>query len=114
MPSPLVVVDIARSLPSWNAAGERVELEAFVRNVRASLAVLVAGERGATVARSAFERRKADPQDPEKRPDFDGLSGQERAALAQLAGSVQSEAVRRGIVTAAGAGGGVRGAGRGD
>lgn len=113
MASPLVVIDVARALPSWNPAGERAELETFVRNVRANLAVLVAGERGATVARAAFEHRKADPQDPEKRPDFDGLSGQERAALAQVAGQVQAEAVTRGIIAAV-AGVGVKGPGRGD
>jgi hypothetical protein len=113
MPSPLLVLEIARALPSWNPTAERAELEALVRNVRAGLVVLVAGERGANVARAAFEHRKADPQDPEKRPDFDELSGQERAALAQLAGQVQAEAVSRGLITAA-AGAGVRGAGRGD
>ena len=113
MPSPLVVVDVARALPSWNPAGERTELEPVVRNVRASLVVIIAGERGATVAAAAFAHRVADPQDPEKRPSFDGLSGPERAALAQLAGQVQAEAVTRGIVTAA-AGSGVKGASRGN
>jgi hypothetical protein len=113
MPSPLVVIAVARALPSWNPAGERAELETFVRNVRADLAALIVGERGAAVARAAFDHRKADPQDPEKRPDFDGLSGQERAALAQLAGQVQAEAVARGIVTAT-AGAGVKGASRGN
>lgn len=101
MPSPLVVVDVARALPTWDPGDERTDLEDTVRNVRAALVVLLAGQRGAAVARAAFEHRRDDPQDPEKRPDFDGLSGQERAELAQLAGQVQSEAVARGIVTAA-------------
>lgn len=109
MPSPLLVLDVARTLPSWNPAGERSELEPFVRNVRAALVVLIAGERGAGVAPAAFARRAADPQDPEKRPSYEGLSAQERAALTQLGGQVQAEAVQRGIVPAAPEGGaGVR------
>jgi hypothetical protein len=102
MPSPWVVVDVAWTLPTWNPAGERAELEPVVRNVRASLLVIVAGQRGAAVARAAFEHRVSDPQDPEKRPSFEGLSGAERAALAQLAAGVQSEALARGIVAAGG------------
>lgn len=108
MSSPLVVVDVTRAIPSWDPGEGMAELGTLVRNVRAGLIALTAGQRGAAVARAAFEHRRGDPNDPEKRPDFDGLSGQERAALAQLAGQVQSEAVARGIVTGAG-GAGVRG-----
>lgn len=109
--SPIEVVNVARTLPTWNPNGTRAELEILVRNTRAMLAVLVAGERG-NVARAAFERRKADPQDPEKRSSFDTLSARERGDLAQLAVDVQSEAERRGLIAAAGAG--VRGARRGN
>jgi hypothetical protein len=113
MPSPWVVLDVARTLPTWDPEGERSAAEATVRNVRAALIVLVAGQRGANVARAAFDQRRGDPQDPEKREDFDALSAREKGELAQLAAHVQSEAEKRGIVTAVG-GAGVRGLGRGD
>lgn len=106
--SPWGVLEVARDLPVWDPEGNWASLGPVVRNVRADLLMLVAGERGANVARAAFNHRRADPQDPEKRPDFDGIPAQERASLASLAGLVQAEALSRGIIQAGAGGAGVR------
>ena len=112
--SPWGVLEVARVLPVWDSEGDWLGLEPVVRNVRADLLMLIAGERGANVASAAFNHRRADPQDPEKRPSFNGISAQERAALVSLAGLVQAEAVSRGIIQAGAGGATVRGARRGD
>jgi hypothetical protein len=104
MPSP--VLTIAKTFPEWDSDPSDKNRTRLVRDVRVVLRGTYAeGKNAAECARAVFERRRDDPDDDEKRPDFDGLPAQDRAAYANLVGRTTSEAAKLGITPAPSGGG---------